>query len=81
MKAKVASKKAHKSLNLLQYFSRSLSIVTGLVLIWRGIWYIFDYLDTVFFNDNHIPLAIAGIILGLLILYLPDKDLKEIEKL
>ena len=80
-RSKSSATKSHRSLSLLQYFSRSLSIVTGLVLIWRGIWYIFDYFDTVFFNDNHIPLAIAGIILGLLILYLPDKDLKEIEKL
>ena len=73
--------KSHRSLSLLQYFSRSLSIVVGLVLIWRGVWYVFDYIDTVFFNDNHIPLAVGGIFLGLLILYLPDKDLKEIEKL
>ena len=75
------SNKGHKSLNILQYFSRSMTIVIGLVLIWRGIWYVFDYLDTVFFNDNHLPMAVGGIIFGLLILYIPDKDLKELEKL
>jgi len=34
-----------------------------------------------FFQGNHLPLAVGGIIIGLLILYLPDRDLKEIEKL
>lgn len=82
MKSKKSrSVKPYKSLSLLQYFSRSLSIVLGLVLIWRGIWYILDYLDLFLFDNNHLPLAIGGVILGLLILYIPDKDLKEIEKL
>ena len=40
-----------------------------------------DALDIVFFGGGHMPMAIGGIILGLIILYLPDKDLKEIEKL
>lgn len=69
-----------KSFNL-SYLVKNLSVVVGLVLIWRGIWYILDGIDSVFFNKNHIWSAIGGIILGLIILYLPDKDLKEIEKL
>jgi hypothetical protein len=40
-----------------------------------------DELDTIFFNGEHIYLAVVGIIVGLAILYIPDKDLKEIEKL
>lgn len=40
-----------------------------------------DFLDYKFFAGNHFWSALGGIILGLLILYLPDKDLKEIEKL
>jgi len=63
------------------YFSKNLSIVLGLVLIWRGIWYVLDGIDILFFGKSHIWTAIGGIILGLLIIYLPDKDLKEIEKL
>lgn len=63
------------------YLAKNLSIVIGLVLIWRGIWYILDGLDIIFFHKNHTWSAIGGIILGLIILYLPDKDLKEIEKL
>lgn len=63
------------------YFVRNVSIVVGLVLIWRGIWYVLDALDIWFFGGSHFWTAIGGIITGLIILYLPDKDLKEIEKL
>jgi len=56
-------------------------IAFAILLIWRGLWYIFDYFDRVFFDGNHAFSAIGGIIVGLLILYLPDKDLKELGKL
>ena len=59
----------------------SLSIVVGLVMIWRGIWYVLDLLDVVWFDGNTAYTAIGGIVVGLLILYLPDKDLKELDKL
>jgi len=62
-------------------FAKSLSVVIGLVLIWRGIWYVFDGLDLWLFGNSHVWSALGGIVLGLWILYLPDKDLKEIEKL
>lgn len=65
----------------LSYLAKNLSIVVGLVLIWRGIWYMLDGIDLYFFSGDHFLTAVGGIILGLLILYLPDKDLKEIEKL
>lgn len=65
----------------LRYLAKNISIVVGLVLIWRGIWYTLDGLDKWFFGGNHIWTALGGIVIGLLILYLPDKDLKEIEKL
>ena len=65
---------------LLNYFIRNFTIVLSLVLIWRGIWYTLDYLDRIFFG-THALTAIGGIILGIILLYLPDKDLKEIEKL
>jgi len=63
------------------YLAKNLSIVIGLVLIWRGIWYVLDGLDQLIFGNSHIWTALGGIVLGLFILYLPDKDLKEIEKL
>ena len=51
------------------------------MLIWRGIWYVLDGLDIWLFGNSHVWSALGGIALGLWILYLPDKDLKEIEKL
>ncbi|OGF20726.1 hypothetical protein A2316_02615 [Candidatus Falkowbacteria bacterium RIFOXYB2_FULL_38_15] len=65
----------------LKYLATNISIVVGLVLIWRGVWYVLDGLDKLIFGGSHIWTALGGIIVGLLILYLPDKDLKEIEKL
>jgi hypothetical protein len=71
-------KPKHKDL---KYFIRTLSIIIGLVLIWRGIWHVVDYLDIVVFDNNKLWTALGGIILGILMLYIPDRDLKEIEKL
>jgi len=65
----------------LQYLAKNVFIVIGLVLIWRGIWYVLDYFDELLFGGNHLFTAVGGIIIGLLVLYLPDKDLKEIQKL
>lgn len=67
--------------NLLAYFANNLLVVIGLVLIWRGVWYVLDWLDLTFLNNDHTLSAVGGIIIGLLILYLPDRDLKEIQKL
>lgn len=63
------------------YLTKNLSVVFGLVLVWRGIWSVLDSVDTWFFGGDHMWTAIPGIVLGLVILYLPDHDLKEIEKL
>lgn len=70
-----------KTTQLIGYFARNIFIVVGLVLIWRGIWYVLDEIDIVFFGSSHIFTALGGIILGLIVLYLPDHDLKEISKL
>jgi hypothetical protein len=70
-----------KFLQLVSYFSRNIFIVIGLVLIWRGTWYVLDEIDILFFGKSHVITTIGGIILGFLILYLPDHDLKEISKL
>lgn len=63
------------------YFAKNIFIVLGIVLIWRGIWYTLDAIDDFFFGESFIWTALGGIIAGLLLLYLPDKDLDEIEKL
>ncbi|MEX0649812.1 MAG: hypothetical protein WD200_02340 [Candidatus Andersenbacteria bacterium] len=65
----------------LSYFTSSFAIVLGLVLIWRGIWYVLDEIDKVFFGGSHIFTAVGGVIVGLLVLYLPDKNLSELRKL
>lgn len=65
----------------LRYLSSNLGIVIGLVLIWRGIWYVLDGFDLVFFGNDHFFTAIIGIVVGILILYLPDKNLDELKKL
>ena len=64
-----------------KHFLKNLSIVVGLVLVWRGVWYFLDKLDLWLFGGHHEWTALGGIALGLLVLYLPDQDLKEIEKL
>ncbi|OGG45355.1 hypothetical protein A2673_04125 [Candidatus Kaiserbacteria bacterium RIFCSPHIGHO2_01_FULL_50_13] len=64
-----------------RYLAKNLSIVIGLVLIWRGVWYTLDIVDVAFFGGSHTWTAIGGIMLGLAILFLPDHDLKEIQKL
>lgn len=69
-----------KKVNL-GYFVRNLSIVVGLVLIWRGVWYILDYIDITVFGGSHTFSAVGGIVLGLIVLYAPDGDLKEISKI
>jgi hypothetical protein len=69
--------KQKKFLKLLQNFS----VVLSIVLIWRGLWYLLDAIDMYVFQGNHIFTTIGGIILGLVILYLPDRDLKELGKL
>jgi len=65
----------------LSYFTSSFALVVGLVLIWRGVWYVLDYVDRLFFGGSHILSVLGGIVLGFIILYLPDRDLKEIRKL
>lgn len=63
------------------YFASSFAVVLGVVLIWRGIWFILDWVDRQFLGGTHIFSAIGGIILGFAILYLPDRDLSELRKL
>lgn len=70
----------HEKLTL-GYLTKNLAIVIGLVLIWRGIWHVLDGIDIYLLDGNKMITAFGGIIVGLLILYLPDKDLKEIQKL
>lgn len=64
-----------------RHFAKDIAIVIGLVLVWRGVWYLLDSFDYFYLNSNHFYSGIVGLVIGLLILYIPDHDLKEIEKL
>ncbi len=72
------AKAAHKDW---KYFVRTLSIVVGLVIIWRGIWHVLDVIENTFFGGEMLWTGVVGIAIGILLLYIPDHDLKEIEKL
>ncbi len=63
------------------HLGKNLLTILGIVLVWRGVWYILDWVDDLFWNGDHTWTAVVGVAVGLLILYIPDKDLKEIEKL
>jgi len=65
----------------LLYFLKNIYIVFSIVLVWRGVWYVLDEIDKYFFGGSHLITAIIGVVVGIVLLYLPDKDLKEIEKL
>ena len=64
-----------------RYFTKNISIAVGIIIIWRGVWIIFDLIDSILFGGNHIITAILGIIVGVAILYLPDRNLKSLERL
>ncbi len=65
----------------IHYFVRNLGIVLGIVLIWRSMWYALDAIDVLFFGGSHVVSALLGIVIGVLVLYLPDHDLKELTNL
>lgn len=71
----------HPFKNPVTYFAHNISTVVALVLIWRGIWYTADWLDQYLFGSSHVLSSIGGIAAGLIILFAPDHNLKEIEKL
>jgi hypothetical protein len=63
------------------YFFSSFAVVLGVVLIWRALWYALDWADQAFFGGSHWFTVIGSVIVGFLILYLPDRDLSELRKL
>ncbi len=67
--------------NIVGYFSKNLLTVVGVVLVWRGIWHLLDFVDVKILNGDTLITAIGGIIVGLTVLYLPDGDLKELGRL
>lgn len=62
----------------LKHVVRGLLKVIAVVLIWRGIWHGLDALDLAMFGGSHEWTALGGAVIGFLILYLPDRDIREV---
>ncbi len=63
------------SLKLSKHFFGAILVVVGVVCVWRGVW---NLLDLYLFPGHPLLTNLVSISVGLLILYLPDKDLKEL---
>ena len=61
--------------------TKDVSIAVGIIVIWRGVWVILDLFDVWLFGGSHVVTAVLGIIFGIFILYLPDHNLKSLERL
>jgi len=54
---------------------RNIIIAIGVVLVWRGVWHMADmYL----FPNNPLLSNIVSLVIGILILYLPDGSLHHL---
>ena len=60
---------------------KNFSVAIAIILIWRGTWLLLDYIDAWLLGGSHYLTAILGIVVGVLILYIPDHDLDELGKL
>ncbi len=67
--------------HIINYFAKNVITVIALVMVWRGVWYVLDGIDYWLFDEYSAWTGLLGIIIGVTILYMPDHDLKEIEKL
>ena len=56
-------------------FFRSLVVALAVIFIWRGVW---NLLDKFFLTDSFVVSNVVGIVIGLMLLYLPDGDIKEL---
>jgi len=65
----------------IKYLTKGISVAIGIILIWRGVWILLDMVDELILSGDHTITAVGGIIVGILMLYLPDKNLKALERL
>ena len=56
-------------------FFGMLMIAIAVIMVWRGIW---NLLDHYLFPDNFILSNVISIVVGIIVLYLPDRTLKEL---
>lgn len=72
---KKIKQKTGLSLKPRRYFLRDLIIVVGVILVWRGVW---QLADRFLFPGQPILSETLSIIIGLFLLYLPDRDLSHL---
>lgn len=63
------------------YFIKNINVVIGLVLVWRAVWHGLDILEAMIGIDHTLLAAGIGFAVGIALLYGPDHDLKELQKL
>jgi hypothetical protein len=63
------------------YFFKNVVIALGLILVWRGTWILLDVIDRWLFGGSHIFTAILGIVVGVSLVYFPERNLKTFERL
>lgn len=68
--------------HFLSNFFRSLYVVFGLVLVWRGVWVILDHVDYWVFGGDQLGeslmLAVITLIVGVALLYFHDHKIDEV---
>ncbi|OGJ47328.1 hypothetical protein A2344_05325 [Candidatus Peregrinibacteria bacterium RIFOXYB12_FULL_41_12] len=58
-----------------KHFFIDLVILAGVVMTWRGIWHLADlYL----FPNNEVLSSIISMVIGIILLYLPEEELKDL---
>ncbi|HAU39307.1 MAG: hypothetical protein UV80_C0002G0336 [Candidatus Peregrinibacteria bacterium GW2011_GWF2_43_17] len=68
-------KKNKLSLKPPKHFFIDLVILTGVVMTWRGVWHI---MDIYLFPNNEALSSIVSIVMGVILLYLPEEELKDL---
>jgi hypothetical protein len=74
-KNKESPKKITFSLKPNKKFLYTLLAAVGVIFVWKGIW---DLLNLYLFPNNPLLSALISLFIGLIILYLPDQDIKEL---
>jgi RsiW-degrading membrane proteinase PrsW (M82 family) len=75
LKQKAPAKKITFSLRPNKNFFYVLLIAIAMILVWRGVW---DLVDMYLFPEHPVWSALISFFIGLVILYLPDQDIKEL---
>lgn len=61
-----------------QNIGKNLYTVFAIVLIWRGVWYALDWSDYYILGRSHAFTALLGIIVGVILLYIPKHHLNDL---